>query len=105
MVDGFAPPSTSGMLYEGSGTTVVAGLDFFLPPNCTMTVLHSASRHYMGTQHKMYMYWQCVIYQSVGGDPGPQRSLHTAPQAEGLTLAAPERPLLDCDNICGTSVV
>ena len=53
IVDGCAPPSTSGMLYEGSGTTVVAGLGFFLPPNCTMTVPHSASHLYMSTRHKM----------------------------------------------------
>ena len=51
-MDGVAPPSASGMLYEGSGTTVAADLDFFLPPNCTMTMLCSASHPYMSTQHK-----------------------------------------------------
>ena len=47
-MDGFTPPSTSGMLYEGSGTILLAGLDFFLPPNCTTTMLYSASHHYKG---------------------------------------------------------
>ena len=38
------PPKTRGMLYEGSGITVVTGVAFFLPPNCIMASGLSVSR-------------------------------------------------------------